>query len=608
MCGISGIIHFNKKPVQEEEVRLMMQKMKHRGPDDEGVFIENNVGLGFVRLSILDLSMAGHQPMFSHDEKYVIVFNGEVFNYIEIRDKLKHKYNFRTGTDTEVILAAYQEWGEQCLERFNGMFAMAIYDRESGEVFMARDRYGIKPLYYYQDNEKLIFASEIKSILPLLRDKQANDSIIFDYLLFNRTDHTTDTFFRDIQKLDHGTILKVKNGKYNFKKWYSVRERIHREKYLSTEEYKELFNDAIRLRLRADVPVGVSLSGGIDSSAIVAILIKEFGLDELNTFSAVYGEDEPSDESKYIRHLLSQVRNMHFTTPDASVFFYDIEDFIAAHNEPVPSSSPYVQFKVMELAKEHVTVLLDGQGADEQLAGYHYFFGSYYVELLRNVRIMKLFSELFRYMQQHNSMNALRYFGYYLLPAHMQNRISSIRYPSIDTGFFRKHKGQSALNEMLYNPKSLNESLIQHFEYKLEHLLHWEDLNSMHFSIESRVPFLDYRLVEATLATPPAKKIHGGQTKRILREAVKGIVPDPILNRKDKKGFSNPGDKWMRSEQFKAFIPDLIHSDSFMSRGYFNSETAEKQYKNHLEGRGDHSREIWKWINLELWFQKFIDQ
>ncbi|RLD49131.1 MAG: asparagine synthetase B, partial [Bacteroidetes bacterium] len=155
-------------------------------------------------------------------------------------------------------------------------------------------------------------------------------------------------------------------------------------------------------------------------------------------------------------------------------------------------------------------------------------------------------------------------------------RISSIRYPSIETGFFRKHKGQSALNEMLYNPKSLNESLIQHFEYKLEHLLHWEDLNSMHFSIESRVPFLDYRLVEATLSTPPSKKIHRGQTKRILREAVKGIVPDPILNRKDKKGFSNPGDKWMRSEQFKVFIPDLIHSDSFRARGYFSSGTAEK--------------------------------
>jgi asparagine synthase (glutamine-hydrolysing) len=195
MCGISGIINFKQQPVQEQEIRLMMQKMKHRGPDDEGVFVDNNVGLGFVRLSILDLSPAGHQPMISDDKRFVIIFNGEVYNYIEIREELKTKYNFTTGTDTEVVLNAYREWGRSCLDKFNGMFAFVIYDITTKEIFGARDRYGIKPFYYYMDNERFIFASEIKSILPLI-PRAANDNAIYDYLLFNRTDHSVDTFFK----------------------------------------------------------------------------------------------------------------------------------------------------------------------------------------------------------------------------------------------------------------------------------------------------------------------------------------------------------------------------------------------------------------------------
>ena len=212
MCGISGIVQFNNAPVREKDIRLMMAKMTHRGPDDKGIFLDNNVGLGFVRLSILDLSSAGHQPMFSHDCKYVIIFNGEVYNYIEIREELKHKYTFKTGTDTEVILAAYEEWGEDCLDRFNGMFSLVIFNTETKEVFGARDRFGIKPFYYYRDESRFLFASEIKSILPLLDKKEANDSIIYDYLLFNRTDHTVDTFFKGIKKLQHGSWIKIKNN------------------------------------------------------------------------------------------------------------------------------------------------------------------------------------------------------------------------------------------------------------------------------------------------------------------------------------------------------------------------------------------------------------
>ena len=606
MCGISGIINFNTNPVKEKEIRLMMQKMKHRGPDDDGVFIENNVGLGFVRLSILDLSVAGHQPMLSNDNRYAIIFNGEVYNYIEIREELKDDFIFNTGTDTEVVLAAFQKWGKACLDKFNGMFAFVIYDKQTKEIFAARDRYGIKPFYYYQDDEKFIFASEIKSILPLV-NKQANDSIIFDYLLYNRTDHSEQTFFKNIKKLPHGSYLTINNFKVEVNSWYDLSDKIKNQKSLSPEDYRALFNDSIKLRLRADVPIGVSLSGGIDSSAIVSSLIKDFNLTNLNTFSAVYGKDEPSDESEFIDVFKSMVKNMHYTYPNADTFFNDFNDFIDTHNEPVPDIGPYAQYKVMELASKSVTVTLDGQGADEQLGGYHYFFGSYYRELLRDFKLLKFITENIHYLKKHHSINALKYMIYYLSPNFLQEKTNRSTFPSIDTGFIDNNNSTKQINKLLYNPKSLNESLFQHFKSKLEHLLKWEDLNAMHFSIESRVPFLDYRLVEATLNTPSDQKIYKGETKHILREALKNILPEKIANRKDKKGFTNPRDKWFKTEQFKNYIMELLNSESFKNRKYFDSEIAISQYNLHLEGKIDASKEIWKWINLELWFRKFID-
>lgn len=607
MCGITGIVNFKSQNVQKSNIDTMMAQMKHRGPDDEGTFIENSVGFGFVRLSILDLSPAGHQPMFSHDERYVIIFNGEVYNYIEIREELKHKFTFKSGSDTEVILAAYQEWGEACLERFNGMFALAIYDRETSNLFAARDRFGIKPFYYYLDENQFIFASEIKSILPLLDKNEPNDKIIFDYLLFNRTDHSEETFFKGIKKMNHGSYIKISNNELVEAKWYNLADKIGVEKSITPKEYRELFKDSIRLRLRADVPVGVSLSGGIDSSCIVSSVISDFELKDLNTFSAVYGKNEKSDESEFIDEYKGIVKNMFFITPDSDSFFNDFDSFIDAHNEPVPDIGPYAQFKVMELASDHVTVTLDGQGADEQLAGYHYFYGSYYLELIKKMKLLKLVKENFFYLKKHSSLNSIRFFIYYLLPSYVQNRLGSQKFPSIDKEFFNRFKKSSDVNQKLYNPKNLNELLFQHFEFKLEHLLRWEDLNSMHFSIESRVPFLDHRLVEATLSSPSNQKIHKGETKHILRKAMEDILPSKIANRKDKKGFSNPREKWFRTKEFSDYIYQLINSESFKNRGYFNSEIANIQFNKHLEGKVDISKEIWKWVNLELWFRKFID-
>ena len=606
MCGISGIINSKNKPVEEHTIRKMMAAMKHRGPDDDGTFLDYNIGLGFVRLSILDLSSAGHQPMYSHDNRYVIVFNGEVYNYIELKKELKHKYRFKTGTDTEVVLAAYQEWGENCLHRFNGMFAFVIYDTKRKEIFGARDRFGIKPFYYYQDNNTFVFASEIPPVLYALSTKlEVNEQVVFDYLAFNRTDQTQDTFFQNIYKLQHGHSFRIENSELKFKKWYDLKQRV-RNPFNNPSEYKDLFSDAIKLRLRSDVPVGVCLSGGLDSSSIVSVLLNDFDKKDLNTFSAVYAKNEVGDESEFIAEYSGLLKNMYYTYPSAESLFADKEDFARTHAEPIPSTAPYAQYKVMELAKNHVVVTLDGQGADEQLAGYHYFFGFYFKDLLRSFFILKFLSESFYYLQNHRSLYAFKTLVYFFLSGNMKANLRTSEYGYINKEFANQYALSNTITSNLYNSDNLNDALFNHFEYKLEHLLKWEDRNSMRFSLESRVPFLDHRLVQKVLATPANQLIHKGMTKYILREAMKGILPESIRLRQDKVGFATPQDKWFRTRQFSEYIPDIINSNQFKAMGYIDQNKATKLYQKHLNKEVNIAKEIWKWINIDLWCREFI--
>lgn len=584
----------------------MMAVMKHCGPDDDEIFTDCNVGLGFVRLSILDLSSAGHQPMYSHDNRYVIVFNGEVYNYIELKKELKHKYQFITGTDTEVVLAAYQEWGENCLHRFNGMFAFVIYDIKRKEIFGARDRFGIKPFYYYQDQNRFIFASEIPPVLSALDNKPAaNEQVVFDYLAFNRTDQTQDTFYKNIYKLQHGHSFRIKNSEFRIKKWYDLKQHVGKPFY-NPSEYKDLFSDAIKLRLRSDVPVGVCLSGGLDSSSIVSVLLNDFDKKDLNTFSAVYGKNEIGDESEFIAEYSDLLKNMYYTTPSAETLFADKEDFVRTHAEPIPSTSPYAQYKVMELAKNHVVVTLDGQGADEQLAGYHYFFGFYFKDLLCKLQMLKFLSETLYYLINHRSLYGLKTLAYFLLPKNLKATLRSSEHGYMNKDFANQYTSSNRIVANIYSSQSLNEALLDHFEYKLEHLLKWEDRNSMRFSLESRVPFLDHRLVERTLSTPANQIIHKGMTKHILREAMKGILPDSIRLRKDKMGFGTPQDKWFRTRQFSEYILDIINSNQFKAMGYIDQDKAMKLYQKHLNKEANIAKEIWKWINMDLWYREFV--
>lgn len=616
MCGICGIIRFDNKPVHEEPVHEMMRLMKHRGPDDQGIFLEDNLGFGFVRLSIIDLTSAGHQPMFSEDKRYVMVFNGEIFNYIELKEELQKKgVVFRTKTDSEVLLNAYIVWGEKCLNNFNGMWAFVIYDRQEKKVFASRDRHGVKPLYYLHKVDFLAFASEIPPLLSLL-DKKPNPDYqsIFDYLVFNRTDQTECTFYEEIKKLQHGQSISfsiqssIFNPQSSIKRWYNLKDAVTSTNgFTDPMEYRELFSSAIDVRLRSDVPVGVCLSGGLDSSSLVSVLLKDFNKSDLKTFSAVYGKGQVGDETEFINEYKSDLKNMYFITPTAETLQLDLTCFIRAHAEPMPSTSPYAQYKVMELAREKVVVTLDGQGADEELAGYHYFFGFYFKDLLKQCRLGKLSMEMFYYFMNHHSIYGLETFFYFLLPGSFKTNLRIGEKGYINKEFIEKYKRGNLITDNLYNSGSLKAALINHFEYKLEHLLKWEDRNSMWFSIEARVPYLDYRLVEKTIATSMDLIIKRGITKHILRSSMKGTLPEKIRNRRDKIGFETPEDKWFKEPGWNNLVSEILKSRSLSDRGLIIPGEAVKMHHAYLTDKKKTSKEIWKIVNLEMWFREFID-
>jgi len=422
------------------------------------------------------------------------------------------------------------------------------------------------------------------------------------------TDQTQKTFFNEVIKLQHGHKLLVVDHKISVSKWYNLKERVLKtEGFKSPEEYKELFFSAIDLHLRSDVPVGVCLSGGLDSSSIVSVLIEKHNTSALNTFSAVYGTGQKGDETDYINEYKSSLTNMYFTSPDSESLSNDLNKFVKIHGEPLPTTSPYAQYKVMELAQGKVVVTLDGQGADEQFAGYHYFFGFLYKDLIKNMRLFKLFSELLNYIKLHKSLLGIQTFLYLILPEKIRTRIRIVRNGSLMPQFKNSLKFRNSISKNLYGSGSLKEALLDHFEFKLEHLLKWEDHNSMCFSIEARVPFLDHRLVEKVLATKSGLIISKGTTKQLLRGAMKGIMPEKIRLRRDKIGFETPEDEWFRTPVWQTIIEEILLSKSFKDRNLISPEVARDKYNKHLTGKINCASDIWKWINLELWFRLLID-
>jgi asparagine synthase (glutamine-hydrolysing) len=604
VCGICGIVNFDNAEVSTLSIETMMNAMKHRGPDDEGIFITDNIGLGFVRLSILDLTPAGHQPMKSSDGNYVLIFNGEIYNYIELRNELKTKgYTFKSDSDSEVLLNAYIEWGEDALNKLNGMFAFVIYDKVKKEIFGARDRFGIKPFYYKKTENRLVFASDIPSILSISESRpKPNDKIIYDYLTYNRTNHTNETFFEDVLKLSHGHCILIKNGLVTLKKWYDLNDKVRKLKPLSFNEkdFFQEFSKSINLQLRSDVEVGTCLSGGLDSSAITSIVLKN-NTKALHSFSAIYDLGDSGDETPFINIYSDTSLRMHFTKPTADSLLQDIYNLHSAISEPIPNTSEYAEYKVMELAKKNCTVILNGQGADEMMAGYHYFYGYYFKELLLSFKLVELVKEIYFYLSIHRSLFGLKSFLFSMNPrlftklkrnylkSDFKNRFSDKKNPILDD---------------FYNAKTLQEFLIKHFEYKFEHHLLWADKSGMHFSLETRFPFLDHNLVEKTLAS--GITIKNGWTKHLLRESMNGILPEKIRLRVDKMGFETPEKKWFQTPEMKSFVKKVLSTDKFKGRNYFDNTKVDKVLNEYFN-QNIYNPDIWKWLSLEIWFNLYID-
>jgi len=560
VCGLAGI--FSHKGITQSDLELverMNDLQRHRGPDDEGMYVDKYCVLGHRRLAIIDLSKDGHQPFESDDHRFQVVHNGEIYNYIELREELRQLgWRFRTKTDTEVLLKSYQQYGQDCLSKFNGMFAFVIYDTERQSLFLARDRVGIKPLYYVMIDSKLYFSSEIKALCAILSIRASvNYQSLFDYLVFNRTDVYDETFFNEIRRIPKGCFATFDTGGLKLTQWWNVESfldvRCDDSVKVISNRIRELLISAVQLRMRSDVPVGSCLSGGLDSSILIGILFTHYEVSEAYpTFTASF-PDHPIDETRYIDHLNKAYSfNNVRTFPTSDGAYNSLRDFVYANDEPTTNYSFYSQYQVMRLAKEYgVTVLLDGQGGDENFAGYHYFHGFNLYGLLTEWKVLRFSAELFKSLLRKQDKSAYQTLLFQILPHPMRKLLLLRAVPYLQPDFFYEYIKSSHIYNEFFDADGLNQSLVRHFQYKLEHLLRMEDRNSMAYSLEARVPYLDHRLIEYLLSVPQDFKIRDGETKYLQKLALADYTIPVILNRKDKVGFGTPGEEWMLSKQWQ---------------------------------------------------------
>jgi asparagine synthase (glutamine-hydrolysing) len=567
MCGINGILVKDTKPDLLNDLKAMNDILIHRGPDGEGCFIADRVAFGHRRLSIIDLSGNAKQPMHFLD-RYVITYNGEIFNYIELRDELIGKgYRFNTLSDTEVVMAAYDMWGAECLKRFNGMWAFVIFDRKLDKVFIGRDRFGIKPLYYYRDNSKFIFSSEIKAILAH-KDitATANEEYCVLFAESGSREWIEETAFLNIYRFLQAHYIECNlsdlfGKSLTFRQYWSLETNLSREKFTYQKsleyaaKYHALIKDSVRLRLRADVKVGSALSGGIDSSTIVK-MVNECLLDQNNhydnqlTFSSIYtssADVKYCDESEHIKTLSDFLNVRSFVTEPPFDEITDTYSKISYHMDTPHEGSLLSAWYVYKLAAQNgVKVTLDGQGADEQLGGYWSYAKLFVADA----------SNPFKgYFQMSGNPGIRPYINQGLIIGIMRKSLSKSRLELL----FDKY----SLNKIYL--KSLNEKLVTDTLESLTHHLHFGDRLSMAHSVESRVPFLDYRFVEFAASVPACFKIHDGWTKHIARVAMLNLLPDNILWRRDKLGFPVPEDYWFRGP-LKSWIMNEIRSSEFLKK------------------------------------------
>jgi asparagine synthase (glutamine-hydrolysing) len=568
MCGIAGIV--DPQGMAPSSLVKMTQLIRYRGPDGYGFAFINPgdkcggeiihkqerlprnltpvVGLGNRRLAILDISDAGSQPMQSDDGALTITFNGEIYNYKEIREELEQiGHHFRTQTDTEVILLAYRQWGPACLCRFNGMWALALWDNAKQFLFCARDRFGVKPFYYALHAGKFFFASEIKQILEAAEmSHRANPRAVFRFLEWGLMDYSSETFFENIYQLPGGHSLTLKPHAPltpQVERYWElqVEPQLNITEQAATEEFRSLLESAVRLRLRSDVPVGVSLSGGLDSSSVICQARRISPGNRLQTFSACF-EDPEIDEREYLSEIVHAVKGVaHRTFPQARAFWNELNTLIYHLDEPIGSTAAFAQWCVMAEARaQNVPVVLGGQGGDEILCGYSKYYYFYLWHLLRagNPRFVR---EAFQFLRQGTSSHRTKEAVTRYLPGPFRTFSLTRRLCTDEVRelWRSEHSG-------LGPDRSLAERQRKDLTYaSLPALLHHEDRMSMAHSIETRLPFMDYRLVEFGVRCPPSLKLRDGWSKWLLREATAGMLPERVRLRKTKLGFDTPGSKWM---------------------------------------------------------------
>ena len=621
MCGIAGILSLDGQGDLRGSIQKMTDILTHRGPDDSGIMVDGQVNFGFRRLSILDLEQTGHQPMTSIDGSCTIVFNGEIYNFVELREKLEARgYRFRSTGDTEVLLNAYCEWGEDCLPMLNGMWAFLIYDRRRKLIFGSRDRFGVKPLFVHRSKREILLASEIKSIRASgLYDTRINWPIAADFLVRQKLDEGNETFYAEIEQIPAGSGFALGlDGRMRLWRFWSLAEPRPQDVASAIERYAELFEDSVRLHRRSDVPLAVFLSGGIDSTSILCSLARNRERSPTGNgeqLKALAFMDPRFDETRYIedtiRQTAAELERVDYTSQD---ILEDLPKVLWYHDEPVHSTTALIGYRLSQVAASNgIKVILNGQGADETGAGYPRFFNGYWQSVLRTLGPRALFSELKTYTHKWNG-SPNRQFVEVLWRATTAQAYRIQGYESLRNRLELKHERSHPwfTSDLLgklrpvatgrLNRHYLDNQLRDAVERSpLPLYLRIEDRNAMAHSVEIRVPFLDYRLVELLFSIPGQYKMRGPYNKFIIREAMRGRIPDSVHGRKDKMGFPSPAGVWMAELDEK--IHDMLASRTASDIGIFNIARIRKDFDGHRNGEMQLGRETFDVLQFLIWHQ-----
>lgn len=627
MCGICGKVGLqNNTPVDSLLVKRMMKELTHRGPDDDGIYVSEQAVLGMRRLSIIDLN-TGKQPISNEDQTVWVVFNGEIYNYRELRAELLQRgHRLATQSDTEVIVHLYEEYGDDCVSKLRGMFAIALWDTRKNKLLLARDRVGIKPIYYTVTKDALLFASEIKSLLldpsvPREVDPQAIDRFLTFFYLPGE-----DTLLRGIQKLAPGHVLTLQNGKVSIRQYWDLQFSsgpTNGNLCKVTDELVELLRETVRDHMISDVPVGVLLSGGVDSTAMLSFAVEQTDK-EVKTFTIGFEGENFADERPFARLATQRYGNKHY---EMTISPRDFADFLPKYvwhmEEPVCEPPAVALYYVTKLAREHVKVLISGEGGDEAFAGYQNYRNLVWLERFKTgvgplagpagrmlgsigrigrLRRIEKYSQLMGLGLEHyyysRTSSPFSYFNRHknsLYSPAFQQQVNPARSNQYMSSLFARVAGQDPLNQMLY---------VDTKTWLPDDLLIKADKITMANSVELRVPLLDHKVLEFAAGLPARFKVHGFTTKYILKRAFEGRIPEPILKR-PKTGFPVPFETWFRCE-LKSFVREVLTDRRSFERGYFERSAVEALVNN-LENLGEYAPEIFSLVTLELWHRAFLD-